>query len=230
MCPKLLSDRRPVQRDGRVPDRASARRPTASPFTLQLKGSAMPGCTQKRSRSDSRSRSENLGLSAGCGGIVTRQCNRRGINVRAQRNAIDDGVARVPPSSWAHAIEEHLDSEAKPFLHFAAANQSLSLCAFQRNQGHRCRHHPTHGVRNPRPTVLRWIKRSNRICRSESLNFKRTSHEASSGRQLAKLSSAPMNVCGAAPKIIRVLAAMVLAQKLTPTVPFPTAGHSPFGR
>src|SRR5579862_7905946 len=71
---------------------------------------------------------------------------------------------------------------------------------------------------------------SNRTCRSESRNFKRTSHEASSGRQLTKLSSAPANVSGGAPKVISVLAATALAQKLTATVSSPTAGHSPFGR
>src|SRR5579872_4054850 len=71
---------------------------------------------------------------------------------------------------------------------------------------------------------------SNRTCRSENRNFKRTSHEASSGRQLTKLSSAPANVSGAEPKIIIVLTAIALAQKLTSAAPSPTAGQSPFGR
>jgi hypothetical protein len=56
---------------------------------------------------------------------------------------------------------------------------------------------------------------SNRTCRSESRNFRRTCHEASSGRHLTKLSSAPENVSGAAPKSISVLTAMALAQTLT---------------
>ena len=45
-----------------------------------------------------------------------------------------------------------------------------------------------------------------------------------------KLSSDAANVSGAAPKIISVLTAMALAQKLTPAAPSPTAGQSPFGR
>jgi len=53
-----------------------------------------------------------------------------GINVRAQRNAIDDGVTSVPPALCARSIKEHLRSEAKPVLEFAASNQPLSLCTF----------------------------------------------------------------------------------------------------
>jgi hypothetical protein len=54
---------------------------------------------------------------------------------------------------------------------------------------------------------------SNRTCRSESRNFKRTSHEASSGRHLTNLSSAPASVSGGARKIISVLTAIALAQE-----------------
>ena len=46
---------------------------------------------------------------------------------------------------------------------------------------------------------------SNRTCRSESRNFKRTSHEASSGRQPSRVSSEAENVAGAAPKIISAI-------------------------
>ena len=77
MCPGSLRDHRRVQRDGREPYRAPARRLASNPCTRHLKGSPKPGCTLKGSRSDSRSRSENLGLSAGCGGIVTRQVQSR---------------------------------------------------------------------------------------------------------------------------------------------------------
>jgi hypothetical protein len=70
---------------------------------------------------------------------------------------------------------------------------------------------------------------SNRTWQSESRNFKRTSHEASSGRQRTKVSSEAANVAGAAPKIINVLAAMADAQKFSPVALSPTAGQSPFG-
>jgi hypothetical protein len=70
---------------------------------------------------------------------------------------------------------------------------------------------------------------SNRTWRSESRNFKRTSHEASSGRQRTRASSEAANVAGAASKIINVLAAMADAQKFSPVALSPTAGQSPFG-
>src|SRR5450432_2941568 len=70
---------------------------------------------------------------------------------------------------------------------------------------------------------------SNRTCLSESRNFKRTSHEASSGRQPTRVSSEAANVAGAAPKIISVLTAVALAQKLTSAASSPTAAQNPFG-
>src|ERR1039457_2454739 len=70
---------------------------------------------------------------------------------------------------------------------------------------------------------------SNRTCRSENRNFKRTSHEASSGRQRSNASSEAASVSEAAPKNISVLPAMELAQKPPPAAPSPPAGQSPFG-
>jgi hypothetical protein len=63
-----------------------------------------------------------------------RRSERRGINVREQRDTVDDGVACVPPTFRACAINGHLRSEAHPFSEFAPPHpphQSLPVCAFQ---------------------------------------------------------------------------------------------------
>src|ERR1017187_6722334 len=70
---------------------------------------------------------------------------------------------------------------------------------------------------------------SNRTCRSENRNLKRTSHEASSGRQRSNASSEAASVPGAVRKIISALAAIAVAQKFPPAAPSPTAGPNPFG-
>jgi hypothetical protein len=63
-------------------------------------------------------------MEAECG-----QCEGGGIKVRAQGNTIDDRVAGIPPAFGASSIEEHFRSESEPVLQFAAADQSLALCA-----------------------------------------------------------------------------------------------------
>src|ERR1041384_3313017 len=90
-----------------------------------------------------------------------------GIYVRPQRNAVDDSVAGVPPAFWARSIEQHLRSEAQPFLEFATPNQSLPLCAFHSDERHRRRHHPTRSVRNPWPTVLPGIEPNLPVCEAK---------------------------------------------------------------
>src|SRR5579871_4558245 len=89
------------------------------------------------------------------------QSDRGRINIRRKRDTECNAVARVPPTSRTHSIQQHADAQINSFVHLRLLTQRSHRStpdALQSQKAERRRNHPARCAGKPTPTILSGIE------------------------------------------------------------------------
>src|SRR5437879_74019 len=84
--------------------------------------------------------------------MQSEQRDGRSLDVRPQRNAVNNAVSRVPASAHAHAVEKHFDSKPNSFFRFRRAVANCEL--LDRDHAESSWNYPATGSRAPGPSIF----------------------------------------------------------------------------